>query len=516
MHGTGKKNTPVLCLIALLLALTGCIAPQPQAPQKNVDGLCVLFFNDLHGHLSPFEVREDDGYREVGGIARMAALIRTIREENSQNNVKTLVIVAGDILQGTPMSTVFHGEPDILCLNAMGVDAMTVGNHEFDFGMDNFLRLRQMANFPFLSANIVTQADNTLLCPSHASFSITDTISITVAGVTTRSLLTTTLPANVRSLNVLDSVSAVKAVYEKAEPLGPVLLLSHSRHQTDRDMAEALPDLTAIIGGHDQILLSPYQTVGQVPIFQAFEKGRYLGRIDFRIDHQTQHLTLTGHAYIPVTADMEPDPEVGAIIDTYSRKLDGQFNTVIGQAASFLDGERDRIRYEETGLGNLITDIMRANTGAQIAMLNAGSLRSSIRKGPITIADVFTVMPYENELITLSLTGAEILAVLNRSVRGGREDEDGGFLHVSGVSMDVADHRVTAVRVGEKGKPLKEKDMYTVVITDFLAAGGDGYEHFTGKAARKTGLPLRELIVETIKDRGLIQGSIQGRIRRMD
>jgi 2',3'-cyclic-nucleotide 2'-phosphodiesterase (5'-nucleotidase family) len=149
-------NRCITAIVFFCLLVSGCGGLRQTATQPAPISLTVLFFNDLHGHLMPFEIKTPEGgTQEVGGIARMATLIQEIRQENNRKNIQTVVLVAGDILQGTPMSTVFEGEPDIKCLNAMGVNALTVGNHEFDFGLDNFLKIRKEAAFPFLSANII-------------------------------------------------------------------------------------------------------------------------------------------------------------------------------------------------------------------------------------------------------------------------------------------------------------------------------------------------------------------------
>ena len=368
-------------VIAVVLAcLFSCAHRKPLESRTEPIPLTVLFFNDLHGYLMPFEIKGENGVEEVGGIARLAALIRQIREENDRKGIQTIVLVAGDILQGTPMSTVFRGEPDIRCLNAMRVDAMTVGNHEFDFGFDNFLKLKQQAAFPFLSANIVLKENGRLLCEPSLEVPVGENVSLTVIGVTTQELLTTTKAENVVTLDVLDAVSAVLEVHAESQSRGPVLLLSHSRQATDREIARALPDLTAVIGGHDQVLLSPYGIEGRVPILQAFEKGRYLGRLDLRIDPATRRAKLLDASYIKVTSDIPKDPEIDAIVAGYNQRLGQEFKEVIGRCDTFLDGERERVRYQETGLANFVADIMRAHTGAHIALINAGALRASIKE----------------------------------------------------------------------------------------------------------------------------------------
>lgn len=511
-----KRLRPIILIVAIgVMILIGLNVISIAAGSKEPLRITILFFNDLHGHLMPFKVKTEKGKLEVGGIARLATLIENIRKENRQENTRTFVLNAGDILQGTPLSTVFHGRPDIECFNAIGVDAMTVGNHEFDFGIENFLSLKKMAAFPFISSNIIWKDSGNLVCKPLVSYKVSENIFLSVIGATTRTLLVTTKPEYVKDLAVLNSVETVKEAFKGVKDKGPVILLSHSKFKTDQSIAGAVPELAAVIGGHDQILLSPYRKVGEVPIFQAFEKGRYLGRIDFRIEPLTAKTHLINHTYIPVTADIEPDPRIERIVRVYHERLDKSFKEVLGKSKTFLDGERERVRYEETTLGNLVTDIMRQYTGADIALLNGGSLRASIDVGPVTIEDVFRSMPYSNEIIIVELTGEDIRQLLARSVQGTRADEDGGFLQVSGIRFTVGGHKVEKIVLSSKNRMIQADKKYRVAITDFLASGGDGYTLFVDKSHENTRLPLRELIVETIRTRGSVTSAIEGRILRV-
>jgi 2',3'-cyclic-nucleotide 2'-phosphodiesterase (5'-nucleotidase family) len=156
-----------------------------KAPAK-AEKITVLFFNDLHGNLLPFKVKKDDGTTvETGGIAAIATLVKQIRAENKKQGIKTFLLVAGDVLQGTPMSTVFKGKPDIEILNVMGVNAMTVGNHEFDFGLDNFLAMKKAAKFPIISSNIIWKDSKKMVNEPLASLPITSKLTLTVIGATT-------------------------------------------------------------------------------------------------------------------------------------------------------------------------------------------------------------------------------------------------------------------------------------------------------------------------------------------
>jgi len=514
-----KLNRYLAIVLALFILWVGCGSDCAATVKTNENPsalkVTILFFNDIHGHLMPFKVKAEKGETDVGGIARLATLIKQIRSENDKNGGKTFMFVAGDILQGTPMSTVFHGEPDIKSMNAMNVDVMTIGNHEFDFGLQNFYRLKKLAAFPFISANIVEKKSGKQLCNAFVSFKLSDKVRLHVVGITTKELLWTTLPENVSTLDVLEPVDTVKNVSKNIPEDGPVILLSHSKHETDRRIARALPNLTAIIAGHDQILFEPMRKVGAVSIFQAFEKGKYLGRFDLEVDPVSGKTRLVSHSYMPITDAIRPDKEVDQIVRGYYEKLGDKFKSVVGHTDVLLDGERERIRYEETNLGNFVTDIMRVYTGADIALLNAGSLRASIAAGPITLEDIFKVMPFANEIVLIDISGRELLQVLKRSVMGEREEEDGGFLQVSGIRYTIKGRAVREVTIGRNALPLDPDKTYRVAVTDFLASGGDGYTIFTGKSFQYTGSPLRELIVDTVRNHGEITAEIDGRIKRV-
>jgi 2',3'-cyclic-nucleotide 2'-phosphodiesterase (5'-nucleotidase family) len=309
-------------------------------------------------------------------------------------------------------------------------------------------------------------------------------------------------------------VKTVTEIYDEVKDLGPVILLSHSRHQTDRAIAESVPGLLAVIAGHDQILFSPHREAARVPIFEAFEKGKYLGRLDIEVDRESKIGRITSWKYIPVSADIPLDPEIDALVTGYASRLDAEFKEVIGQSEVFLDGERGRIRYEETNLGNFIADILREYTSADIALINSGTLRASIDEGPVTVETVFNAVPYPNEIVTVKISGRDLMEVLNRSVRGSREDEDGGFMHVSGIRITISGRKISDVRVGQTQTPLDPEKIYTVGITEFIASGGDGYDMFKDKPQVLTGLPLRELLVDTIRARKTISAKKEGRITR--
>ena len=460
----------VIVLLAVMAGLSACTGHRHPWFNRDPIPVTILFFNDIHGHLRPYHMKIGDEKVEVGGVARLAALVRNIRVENEKIGKKTFVFIAGDILQGTPLSTVYQGKPDVEIFNAMGVDAMAIGNHEFGFGMENFLTLKQQAAFPFLSANVRIKNTGELLCDSDAVFPLSSDLTLTVIGVTTRELLTTTRPDYVAGLAMDDSVASVRETLKNRKSRGPVILLSHSRHEVDKQIAAAFPELGAIISGHDHLLFSPYLQANGVPIFEALENGRYLGRIDLAVDPVTGASVLESSDYLPVTAAIGEDEAIAGIVADYNRRLGSQLQEVIGQSTMGLDGTREHVRHEETALGNFVADVMRQYTGAEIALVNSGALRAGIEPGPITLKSVYKVLPYNNQIIRVDLSGREILKALKRSVRGTWEDEDGGFLQVSGIRFTIQRHDVVDVRIGPDNRPLDEKQVYSVAVPELPCA----------------------------------------------
>jgi len=244
--------------------------------------LTVLHFNDFHGYLQPKE--KGDG--SVGGIARIATLADETREWNDAHGVTTLLLEAGDILQGTPLSTVYQGEPDVKCLNEMGLDAMCIGNHEFDFGQDNFQKLAALAKFPILAANIYVEKTGQRLVAPFAFFDLADGTKAAAFGLTTPETVVQTSPKNVADLRFTDPFAEAKAVVaELLKQTGFVIAVTHLGHEEDLKLAAAVPDIDLIIGGHSHTKVEPPVRVGKTIVCQAESYGLYLGQVDMFVSH---------------------------------------------------------------------------------------------------------------------------------------------------------------------------------------------------------------------------------------
>ncbi|MHC4832200.1 MAG: bifunctional metallophosphatase/5'-nucleotidase, partial [Planctomycetota bacterium] len=335
--------------------------------------------------------------------------------------------------------------------------------------------------------------------------------ALTVVGATTVDTPTTTFPDNVEGLHFAPVIERVQKELARRSAKGPAVVLGHTGWSQDRKLAAAIPELTAIVGGHDQVLFAEPRQVGGVPVVQAFEKAKFLGRLDCRFFPATSRTDVMRASVERIAPELPEDAGVAAIVRTYSARVQQEMSAVIGHTEALLDGGRERVRYQETNLGSWLADVMRETSGAEIALLNAGAVRGSFERGEIELGDAFRVFPYPNGIWLVDLEGRVLLEALTRAVRSSHDEEDGGFLHVSGMRWVAQGTRVASVDIA--GAPLDPKRSYRVAISDFVRAGGDGYAMLKDPPGVDTGHQLRDAVIEALK-RGPVAPPAPGRFLR--
>ncbi len=500
-----KKRIAIIFLIVTLIFLS-CTSKFVKSHREEPNQLTILYINDYHGHITPFKAHFKDKHT-VGGMARIATIVKTVREENCDSRTPTLFLCAGDVLLGTPMSTIFKGEPDIICLNKMGLNAMVLGNHEFDYGQENLNKLRKLADFPILGANVVSEKEKVPIVTSFFTRNIRG-IHIHILGLVTDETPITTHPKNVKSLVFIDPITTAKEVLTEIEREGITIALTHLGYEMDKILAESTEGIDIIIGGHSHTKIDEPEMVNNTIICQAYEYCEYVGRLDLDIEKGK----IAGYEgeLIPVTEDVKEDSVIKEIVDEYAAKLDTKLKEVIGTAVTPLNGKREDVRNKETNLGDLIADVMRKMAKADIAFMNAGGIRASIDEGEITIEDVLTVLPFGGDLVTMKLNGSEILEILRHHAK--LEPGSGGFLQVSGIALEIKNKEITALGIGTKQIELDKH--YAVATNDFLAAGGDGYTTFkNGRDYIDTGLVISDILIDFIKSNKEIDVKVDGRIK---
>lgn len=480
----------------------------------------ILYVNDFHGFAEPHKPFGSNEF--VGGIAFLAAMAGELRKEKP-----TLLLSAGDMIQGNNWANLSQGESVIELMNAMRFDAMVVGNHEFDFGQEVLEKRIAQAEFPILGANVEGMK-------SLKPYIIKELMGLRIAiiGLVTEDTPVSTHPRNVAGLKFLSPAEIAGQYIQELKTRADVfILLTHMGHGADRMLAKKLKGISVIVGGHSHTKVMKPVGIGDTLIVQAWEHGKALGVLDLRIK-QGKIIGYEGRLQEIKPGASPGDPVVQSIVEKYKQKVDAVLDLPVGEAEIDLDGEN--VRRKETNLGNLIADIMRAASGADVAIINGGGIRTSIKKGKIRVKDIYSVLPFDNYIVAVRLTGRQILGALEHGVSG-IEEGQGRFPQVSGLAFQYAPCAPKGNRVkgafisGQAIDPDKE---YSVATNDFLAAGGDGYKAF-GEAVKSSrdfavaggmmkgekvtysdsGRWIRDVVVEYIRTKGKVAPLVEGRIK---
>ncbi len=477
--------------------------------------------NDFHGFAAAYKPYGSD--EAQGGLAYFAGRVEELRAEKP-----TLLLAAGDMIQGNNWANLFQGKSSIEAMNAMNFDAMVVGNHEFDFGQAILKERVEEANFPVLGANVTGLS---MLKPYIVKN--LGGLSVAVIGVTTADTPVRTHPRNVMGLEFLSYEETVeKYVRDLRKKNNIIVVLSHAGFSADLELAKRVNGIDVIIGGHSHTKIDKPVFVGKTLVAQAFEHSKVLGVVD---------LTVKKDGVIQSSSRLEPikpigkeSKPVGAIVAKYQQKVDALMNDTVGLSLVDLDGTNVRLR--ETNLGNLIADILRKASGADIASINGATIRTSIRKGPVKVGDLYASVPFDNYIVAVKLTGQQIRDTLEHGVSA-VEEKAGRFPQVSGLMFTYDRSASKGSRVKEvsvSGNPLMADREYTVATNDFLAAGGDGYKAF-GDAVKSSkdyalvggttegdklvygdsGRWLRDVVIDFIKVQKEISSKVEGRIREV-
>lgn len=496
-----------LGLTILLLLTSDLHAAGPATTQ-----LTILHINDYHGRVFPSINKGIDPEKPVGGAAYIAALIK---EERAQNPGGTILLAAGDMFQGSPVSNLFHGEPVIKVMNELKFDAMVVGNHEFEWGMPGLTRLREQARFPFLAANIWDSRGDSF--PGVRPYRILQRkqTKVAIIGLTTTEAGYTTKPNNVKGLTFLSPATVLPRLIKEVREQGAtvVILLSNMGLDADKAVASSVSGIDVIVGGHSHTeVLEPLRTESGTIIVQAGAYGFYLGVLELNIDASTGtvagYTKSSGLKLVSAGPQDRTDPQTALIVKTYNDRLENVvFAAVIGETAVDLMAGRT----SESNLGNLVADAMRADSGAQIAFENSGGIRANIPSGKITMEQLYSAFPFDNVLVSMELSGGQVKEVLEQGA-----STESGLLQMSGINVTYDlkkpyGNRVVKVQID--GKPLDPGKTYTVVTNDFLAAGGDGMTILGQGEYVKYGNTLRDVVRRYLNKHSPVAPRVEARIQ---
>jgi 2',3'-cyclic-nucleotide 2'-phosphodiesterase (5'-nucleotidase family) len=473
--------------------------------------ISLLTMNDFHGSLA--------GDAKNAGVSKIASYFN---EEKKANQNGTVLLSAGDMFQGSADSNLLYGKPVLDAMNTIGFEAMAIGNHEFDWGLDKLQALSDDAKFPFLAANIVEKGTDKT--PEFAKKYIIvdkDGIKVGIIGISTLETLTKTKAENVAAYDFKDPAETVNALVPEVKKAGAdiIVVLSHlgasqnSKTQVitgeAAELAKAVKGVDAIIAGHSHATVAG--KVNNIPVVQAYYNGRSVGHIDLIVDTATKKV-VDNNVYVDnsIVTALE-DASMKSWFDKALASIAPIKNEVVGKAAVTLG--HDTKANQVTLLGQWVTDVMRKEAKVDIAIQNGGGIRRDIPAGDVTMGIMYELMPFDNTLFTMELTGKQVRAALEHGIMP-ETFAPGQF---SGIIVKYDSSKPKGERIVEvkmlDGSLLNDDKIYKVVTNDFQAGGGDGYVMFKeGKNLKDTSIPVRDVLVNEIKSKGTISPVDDGRM----
>ena len=474
--------------------------------------ITLLQLNDVY-QISPVDKGKN------AGLARVA----TLRQKILAESPNTLFLLAGDTISPSVASTIFKGAHIIETWNALGLDYACLGNHEFDFGDEVLIERMKQSKFTWLAANVMDRRTNKTFNDTPP-FVIREFEGVKVGlfGLLTTDTDESSKPSkNIRFVDpILTTRSLVKQMRAKGAQV--IVAITHLAMSKDKELA-ATGLVDVIIGGHEHEVLQSLS--GRTPIFKWGADARFLGRIDLNVNAATGKLASLDWAGIPVTDATPDDKAIAAIVAGYESKVSAEMDKPIGRTSVELDGRSIANRTGETNLSNFIADAFRQATNADIGFSNGGGMRANkvFPVGQLTKRDVLSMLPFENPVTKIEITGAVLKAALENGVsQVVEESESGRFPQVSGVQFEYDGRKPVGsrvVKVTVNGQPLNEKKTYTMASTGYIADGGDGYVMFkSGKRliAHESASLDALIVTNAIQAAGEIAPQVEGRIKRLD
>ncbi|KAF2222716.1 5'-nucleotidase [Elsinoe ampelina] len=491
-------------LVAASLLLSGVVAEdhliskrnglQKRSEGENFD-LTFFHINDVHAHLDEFRASTGVDCQPAQGCVGGYARVKTVLDELRPQSKNSLFLNAGDEFQGTLFFNFYKGEKTAEVLNQIGVDAMTIGNHEWDLGDEPLAEFVANLTFPVTVSNVLST--NPVLNATFQPYVIFDKYEMAVIGVTIDS---TSLSNPSNGTVFLDPVTTVQATIDHIKAttdIKRIVALTHIGYDEDQRLAAETTGLSLIMGGHSHTPLGnitgsqgPYPTIvndkngEEVFVVTAYRWGEYLGYIDLTYDCEGKVVEYRGNP-IRLTNATRPDPALFAQIKGWRAPFEEFAAEVVGETNVELD--QTTCQSQECTLGDLMADAMlayrrNASENVAFAIINGGGIRATIDVGPITRGEVLTAFPFGNAIVELTRSGQEIWDVLEGIVSkvntvNGRPVTS--FLQVStGIKIEynpnnAVGSRLVAVTIGDA--PIDLAANYDFVTLDYLAGGGDNF-----------------------------------------
>ena len=463
--------------------------------------IVVLSFNDYHGSLAP-----------AGKNVGAAKFVDALKTEKAKNPEGTIIVSAGDNYQGSAMSNLLYGEPISAMLKEAGVELSAVGNHEFDWGIERIRKWAEDGNLTFVCANIYDKRTDEPVDWAEPYVIIErEGTNIGFIGLATPETAYKTLKENVENYEFKDPLVSLERWVSVVKYKGAdiIIALTHLGSTQDKagNIAGEATDLSkvegvdAVISAHIHELVSGI--VNDKPIVQAMYNGRAIAKLVFTLDEDNKLISAVPSVDVLYEREdtLKDDPNMLAIFQKYDADLEPVLGRVLGETTVELDHDRWA---GPSLLGEWSCQVMQDKVGAQIAMTNGGGLRTPIPAGKITAGKLYEVLPFDNTLYILKITGADVKA----NIEHGIMNEDVGWIQISGVKViydkDAEPGNRISSMVLADGTPVEMDKYYTVVTNDFMATGGDNYDFSRAVETEDTFLPVRDALMEAVEKAGTV------------
>lgn len=511
-----------------LLPVLFLLLPYAAAAEKVV----VYHTSDVHGWYSarPAEWDNAEPSRRIGGFAALSARVK--KEKHP-----VLLLDSGDMFQGTPEGILTRGLASVELMNALGYAATVPGNHEYDYGEGPLKVIASSAAFPVLAANIYVKG--TGAAPGYLKpYTIVERGGkrIAVLGIAGRHTATSTLPQNVAHLDFRGEAEEAARRLDEIRRSSPsaVILLIHlglderlSLKRLDIStwtfaeapsgtlrVARAAPGFDLVLGGHNHTaLLKGYRDPVTGTVFGESGYGlSYTTRAELDFDDGTGELKSVEAKLVPLwTDETGEDPAILEMISRFKARVEREMGRVLGRAAEDIPQDPGWL---DSPIGNLLCDLTRSATGADIALHNTKAIRAPIRAGEVRLRDLHQALPFENTIVTMRLYGSDLKRIMADNIIHGRS-----FMQVSGLEVEFRPGdgpRPAALRLLRDGREIKDSEDFVVATNSYLSGGGDHAAGFAaGRAVRDTMTPVRDVIAEVL-GRGPLEAPGTGRIRRLE
>lgn len=464
--------------------------------RDNYKQIDILSTNDFHGKV------------EAGYEAGAEKLMGAINHYRNANRKGTILVDGGDSYQGTPISSLNNAKPVIDFMNEARYVAQAVGNHEFDWGIEELKRINKETYFPMLAANIVDKNTGELIDWAQPTRMIpADGIKIGLIGISTPDTRGTTMPSNIAELEFTDPAAAIEKYSAQLKDQGAelIIVVSHLPGTTDYETGEVSGelvetakkvDVTGIVGGHSHHTVTA--VINENPIVEAYKHGRELGNLRFFIkkdNGRVYNAVPMSHPVRESVIEIKEDPEIAESVAKYQQELEPIMSEILIETDEQLVSSYDTI----SKVGALTTDAMADEVDADIAFQNPGGLRIDLPAGEVNVGHIYELLPFGNTIVTGEMTGEQIHSILEQSFT-----LEKGMLQHSGLEVEYdADQpeyeRVVSVSLPD-GTPLEMDQTYTVATNNFLAEGGDGFATFAEVEFTERYIKVRDALIKHLRE----------------